>query len=344
MKRADFRSDTVTKPTPEMRRAMFEAVVGDDVFGDDPTVNELQARAARIFGTGDSLFVPSGTMGNQVSIKVLTRAGTEIICESGAHIFLFEGGALGLISGVQVRTLTGVRGRLDIDQVRQAIRSDNVHYPRTSLVAVENTHNMAGGAVIPLEDIDALWRLTREQGVALYIDGARIFNASVASGVPVREYAARCDLMSFCLSKGLGAPVGSLIVGSKERIAEARRVRKCLGGGMRQAGVLAAPAIIALEEMPPRLAADHERAQRLARGLAVHAVFSVDPAEVETNIVVVGVPVGRAGDIVQMFGGRGIDIVGLPGDRVRFVTHHQVDDSDVLRALEAAAEIAQELG
>ncbi|MBI3609553.1 MAG: threonine aldolase family protein [Nitrospirae bacterium] len=236
----DLRSDTVTRPTPAMRKVMAEAEVGDDVFGEDPTVNRLQERAAELLGKESALFVPSGIMANQLAIRALTQPGDEVILEAQAHIFHYEAGAGGALSGVQFYCLPGVRGILKADQVAEAIRTDEYYLPPTRLICLENTHNRGGGTIYPLETIRAVAKVARSRGVAMHLDGARIFNASAASGIPAADYAKPFDTVSFCLSKGLGAPVGSMICTTRNRIPHLRRLRRMFGGGMRQAGILAA--------------------------------------------------------------------------------------------------------
>ena len=262
----DLRSDTVTTPTPEMRRAMAEAEVGDDVFMEDPTVLRLEALAAERLGKEAALFVTSGTQGNQVSLMAHTQRGDEIILDENCHIFNYEVAALAVLSAVQARTLRGRHGILDPADVRDAIRPPNIHYPRNSLICLETTHNRGGGAVYPLETLQEIRRIATEHGLAVHLDGARLFNACVAMGVPAKEVAAQADSVTFCLSKGLGAPVGSVVTGSREFIDKARRARKMLGGGMRQAGVIAAAGIVALETMVERLREDHENARSAGRG------------------------------------------------------------------------------
>ncbi|HEV8524196.1 MAG TPA: threonine aldolase family protein, partial [Terriglobales bacterium] len=264
----DLRSDTVTKPTAEMRRAMAEAEVGDDVYGEDPTVNRLEQRAAEIFGREAALFVPSGTMGNQVAIKVHTQPGQEVICEERAHIYNFEMAMLGAFSGCVPRPIYGEDGILTWPEVKKRIAPKIYYRAQTGLVSLENTHNMAGGTVYRPEIGDEVCDGAHEAGIPVHLDGARIFNAAVGLGKPVAEITRKFDSVMFCLSKGLGAPVGSLLVGSQKFIEQARRVRKALGGGMRQAGVLAAAGLIALEKMPSRLQEDHANARFLAEGLA----------------------------------------------------------------------------
>ncbi len=278
----DLRSDTVTRPTPAMRRAMAEAEVGDDVLGDDPTVAAL----AQILGKESAVYMPSGTMTNQVAVRTWTEPGDEIIIEAGAHTYFFESGGPAALSGVMCRLIQGERGLFTADQVRAVLRPANEHFPRTRLVCVENTHNRGGGTVWPLRQVAEVAAVAREAGLKVHLDGARLWNASVAAGVPEKDYAAHFDSASVCFSKGLGAPVGSALAGTREFIARARRFRKMFGGGMRQAGIIAAGALYALEHHRERLAEDHANARRLAEGLAGLAGIEIDPATVETNIVV----------------------------------------------------------
>src|SRR5256885_4214371 len=274
----ELRSDTFTRPTPEMRQAMAEAELGDDVWGEDPTAISLQEHCADLFGMEAGLFVPSGTMGNEAALKALTNPGDDVIVESRSHVVLYEHGAPGVISGVVLRLIDGPNGRLPVDAVAEMIASANEHTSRPTLVWQENTHNVSGGRVIPLEHIAAVARVAREGGARTFLDGARIFNASVASGVPVRAYGAEVDALSFCFSKGLGAPVGSMLLGSSEFIGRARVIRQMLGGGMRQVGLLCAAARVAVDTMVERLAEDHQNAQVLAPGIADALPRSVDPA------------------------------------------------------------------
>ena len=339
---SDFRSDTVTRPTAAMRRAMAEAAVGDDVLGDDPTVLRLESLAAEIMGKEAGLFVPSGTMGNSVAVKVWTRELEEVILEARSHIFNMESTHLTFISRVTPRPLASRRGAMDPEEVERNIRHPSVHLPRTSLICVENTHNNWSGAVLPLANIKALREIAERHGIKLHMDGARLFNASTASGVPVREYAALADSVMFCLSKGLSAPVGSLLVGPRDFIEYGRRVRKALGGGMRQVGVLAAPGIIALTEMPGRLAEDHRRAKELASGLAAMPGIKLDPGNIETNIVIFEFSHPRISipSLVAELQKRKVLALALTGG-VRFVTHKDVDDEDVERAIAACKEILE---
>lgn len=337
----DLRSDTVTRPTPEMRRAMAEAEVGDDVYGEDPTVNRLEALAATMVGMEAALFVPSGTMGNQAAVLTHTRRGDEVICHEESHVFLYEVGGMALISGAQVRTLPGRRGFMSPADIAAAIRPENVHFPRTGLLCLENTHNRAGGTVATPDEVGAMAVAARDRGVPVHLDGARIFNAAVALGVPVSEFARHVDSLMFCLSKGLSAPVGSLLCGSRDFIERARRARKVLGGGMRQAGVLAAAGLVALESMVDRLAEDHENARVLAEGLAGLSGLDVDLATVQTNIVSLGVKETGLGApaFAAACRDRGLLMNAMSPTRVRLVTHKDVDRAAVLRAIEIVAEV-----
>ena len=326
----DLRSDTVTRPTPAMREAMATAEVGDDVFGDDPTVLRLEARAAELFGKEAAVFVPSGTMANQIAIGALTRPGDEAIVESQSHVLLNEVGSAARLWGCQLTALPGERGLLRPEDVEAAIREPDIHHPRTALLSIEDTHNFAGGAVLPLDGMDSLTSLARRHGLRVHLDGARVFNAQVASGVPVARIARDVDLVSTCLSKGLGAPVGSLVVTSRELIAVARRLRKALGGGMRQVGILAAAGLIALEEGPALLAEDHRRARALAEALGRCAGAELDPALVETNIVFVTTRPAARG-VQDGLEARGVLALALGANRMRFVFHRDAGD-DALQA------------
>lgn len=330
----DLRSDTVTKPTPEMRRAMADAEVGDDVFGDDPTVLQLEDMAATRMGKEAALFMPSGTMANNVAIKVWTSPGDEVLMDRDAHSLCFEVGAPGAISGVVTREFHSVRGVPDLDDVQACMHTENLHSPGTALIVLENTHNRAGGAVIPLECIREVREIATERGAQVHIDGARIFNASVASGVPVDEYASAADSICFCLSKGLGCPVGSLLCGTREFVEGARRMRKRLGGGMRQVGVLAACGIVALNTMVDRLAEDHARARHLADGLCGLPGIEVDADHVETNMVYFDTS-APAHELCAALEGLSVRCNPTASHRVRWVTHKDIDDEDAERALEA---------
>jgi threonine aldolase len=334
----DLRSDTVTRPTPAMREAMARAEVGDDVYGEDPTVNRLQERVAALLGKEAGLFVPSGTMANQVSLGVLTRPGDEIVCDAGAHCISFESGALAALWGVQARTVAAPRGLLDPADVEAAIRPAAEVYPRTRVVELENTHNRGGGAVYPLERVRALADLARRRGLHLYLDGARLWNACAATGVRPDAYAAGATLVSVCLSKGLGAPAGSVVCGPRDLLVEARRLRKRLGGGMRQAGVLAAAGLHALDHHLGRLAEDHDNARRLADLLArIPGASALFP--VETNLVFVAFAGRAAPDVAARLARAGVlaNPEGSRPDVVRFVTHLDVSRADVEDAAERAA-------
>lgn len=332
---ADFRSDTVTRPCAAMRRAMAEATVGDDVLGDDPTVRRAEERVAALAGREAALFVPSGTMGNQIAVKLHTRPGEEVICEERSHVFVNEAGGLGLISGVQARTLPGRDGAPDPAAIEAAIRDDDVHHPRTALVVLENTHNYAGGRIVPLATLRAVQALARPRGIALHLDGARLWNAVVATGVPLREWLGAVDTASVCFSKGLGCPVGSMVIGSREAIGRARRLRKALGGGLRQAGILAAAIEFALDHLVERLAEDHARARRLAEAFAALPGCRLEPRLVETNIVFVERPARDAVALERRLAEQGVLAIALAPDRLRFVTHRDVGDAEVARALAA---------
>jgi len=324
----DLRSDTVTRPTAAMREAMAHAEVGDDVYGEDPSVNRLQQVAAARLGVEAALFVPSGTMGNQAALRALSRPGDIVLAGEDAHLLVYEGGAASALSGLQVRTL-GRGGFFSGADVRRAMTPDESHFPRTRVVALENTHNRAGGRVLPLELAKDVASAARELGLSVHLDGARLFNAEVATGTPASAWASLCDTVTFCLSKGLGAPVGSLVCGSRERVRELHRARKLLGGGMRQAGVLAAAGLYALEHHVARLADDHEHARLLADGLQ-RLGFEVDPAP-ETNMVCFAVRDTRA--FLAATRARGVLVNPVVEGRFRAVTHLDVSREDVLEAL-----------
>ncbi|MGE0707018.1 MAG: low specificity L-threonine aldolase [Planctomycetota bacterium] len=338
---SDFRSDTVTRPTPEMRRAMAEAVVGDDVFGDDPTVNALEEEVAALFGKEAALFTPSGTMANLVALMTHCRHGDEVFVEEYSHTYNNEVGSAGAIAGVVTRTFASDRGRLDPARVERFARAGDLHQPGTRLLVVEQTHNFHGGRVVPLETLRALKDVCERRGMALHVDGARIFNAVVASGLAPAAYGEVCDSLQLCFSKGLGAPVGSALLGRRDFVAQARRMRKRLGGGMRQAGVLAAAAQLALRDGPRQMVTDHEHARALAAGAAEIAGAVIDPADVETNILFLKTTDGRAsyGPIAQGLAERGVLAIPIDDLGIRFVTHRDVDAEDVARALAALREL-----
>lgn len=339
----DLRSDTVTRPTAAMRAAMAAAEVGDDVYGEDPTINRLQERAAGIFEKEAALFVPSGTMGNQIAVKVHTRPGQEIVIEERGHILNYELGASAIFAGVTIRPVRSADGSgiLTWPEVAEVLSTDGIYdHTQTGLLCLENTHNLAGGTVMSAEHCAELCDNAHSAGIAVHMDGARIFNAAVASGSSVAELTRHCDSVQFCLSKGLGAPVGSVLVGSKEFIDEARIWRKRFGGGMRQAGIIAAAGLIALEESPKRLHEDHENAKRLAMGIAQIPGIAIDVAGVETNIVIFDVAcTGRSSaDIVSDLRERGILSIGF-GTKIRFVTHCDVSAEDITKSIVALASV-----
>jgi len=341
----DLRSDTVTRPTAKMRQAMAEADVGDDVYGEDPTVNRLEARAAEVFGREAGLFFPTGSMANQVAIRLHTRPGQEIICESRAHILDWEMGTTAVFSGCTLRTIKAERGILTWDLVRSAIFRDISFHASTSLICVENTHNMAGGTVMPVDTAREICDGAHGMGLPVHLDGARIFNAAAALGVTVKELTTGFDTVMFSLSKGLGAPVGSMLVGSEESMRRARNFRKAMGGGMRQAGVLAAAGLIALEEMPRRLAHDHANARVLAETVARHAVAEIELESAQTNIVIFRLRAGGdAAAFVMAMKQRGVLISAVGPRAVRFVTHLDVSREECERAASEVAEVLSDWG
>jgi len=337
----DLRSDTVTKPTPEMRRAMMEAEVGDDVYGEDPTVNLLEERAAEAAGKQAALFVPTGTMGNTIATKLLTEHGQEVICDSRAHILDYELAMVAWFSGCVVRAIPTADGILSWDEVKRFIKPVNPNTAPTGMVEIEDTHNMAGGTVYPMETVYEICDGAHEYGVKVHMDGARIFNAAEATGLPVREICAPADTVMFCLSKGLGAPAGSILAGPANLIAKGRIYRKRLGGGMRQVGVLAAAGLIALEDSPRKLAADHANARFLAEGLARIPGIQIDVARVATNIVVFDVSGTRHAPaaISVLLKRHGVLMNAINDRQVRAVTHYDVTREDCAQALAAVAEV-----
>ena len=338
----DLRSDTVTRPSPAMREAMARAEVGDDVYGEDPTVSRLEREVAALLGKEAALFVPSGSMGNQIALLLHTRPGDEVIVGEGAHLAWYESGAGAAIAGVQFATI-GRGGTFSADEVRAAAKPLRDYHPRTSLVALENTHNRGGGKVFPATEVTAVASVARELGFGLHLDGARLWNASVASGCAMNELAAPFDTVSVCFSKGLGAPVGSALSGSRETIGRARRFRKMLGGGMRQSGILAAGALYALEHQRERLQDDHANAQLLAAGLA-QAGFLLDPATVETNVVIARLDGDRAEQLAALAAKSSVLVGALDARTLRCVTHLDVDRQGVLEAIRVLAEAWKQLG
>jgi threonine aldolase len=339
----DLRSDTVTRPTPEMRRAMAEAEVGDDVFGDDPTVNRLQERAAKVFEKEAALWVPTGCMGNEIAVKVHTRPGQEIVIEERGHILNYELGAAALISGVTIRPVRSGdgSGHLTWEEIEPVLQVDPPYYASsTGLICLENTHNFAGGSVMTAEECAAVCKRAHAVGVPVHMDGARIFNAAVALTTSVADLTRECDSVMVTVSKGLGAPAGSLLLGNREFISEARTWRKRLGGGMRQVGILAAAGMIALEHGPKQLRADHENARRLAEGLADIRGLAVDIDRVVTNIVIFDIAAsGRSSaEIVESLKHRGVLAIGF-GTKIRMVTHLDVSRDQINEAMAALTEI-----
>ena len=332
----DLRSDTVTRPTPAMYEAMMSAPVGDDVFSDDPTVLELQDEAARLFGKEEALFCPSGTMANQIAIRVHTQRGDEVICEATCHTYLFEQGGMAQLSGVQAHPIPGAAGVVDIDRMRAAVRPDNEHFTRTRLVTIENTHNSSGGAVLPLDYVRDVGEFCREKGLTLHLDGARIANAEAATGISLADWAAPVDSVTCCLSKGLAAPTGTLLIGTRDFIARARRVRKVFGGGMRQVGILAAAGLVALRDMRARLVDDHRRASDLAR--ALNELDEVDIVAPATNLVYANLAFDAA-PFADALESRDVLAISLGPRQIRFVTHADVDDESIARAVEVVRDV-----
>lgn len=333
---ADFRSDTVTRPTDAMRKAMAECVVGDDVYGEDPTVNELQERCADLVGKEAALFVPSGTMGNQIAINLHTRPGQGAVCVETAHVRRYEVAGAAALSGVQWYPVATPNGEMGVDDIGALVGSTDYHVPEISLLCWENTHNTSGGTVVPLGVMAAGTEVARRHGMRVHLDGARLFNASVASGHSASDFAAHADTVQFCLSKGLGAPVGSMLCGPAELITAARRVRKRFGGGMRQAGVIAAAALVALEHRH-HLTDDHALARRLADGLADRLPGSTDPEACQTNMVVVDEWAAgfQPGELKDRLSSEGVLVGSMRPGMLRFVTHRDVDERDVDRLLAA---------
>jgi threonine aldolase len=337
----DLRSDTVTRPTAAMRAAMANAEVGDDVYGEDPTINKLQETAAEIFGREAALFVPTGSMGNSIAIRIHTRHGQEVLCESRAHILDWEMAMLAQFSGCVARTVAADRGILTWAHIRPAIAPKIYYKAQTGLISLENSHNMAGGTVTPLPVMEEIWAGAKQVGLPVHLDGARVFNAATALGIGVAELTRGFDSVSFCLSKGLGAPVGSILVGSKAFIDEARIHRKSLGGGMRQAGVLAAAGLIALTEMTKRLDEDHANARLLADAVAGVPGIAIDMETVQTNIVIFTLVDGGAAEFVAALKARGIASSAIGTHQVRFVTHFDVSREDCERAAKASVKVLE---
>jgi threonine aldolase len=339
----DLRSDTLTKPTPEMRAAMAAAELGDDVFGEDPTTNLLQERVAELCGTEAALFVPSGSMGNLISLRCMAGPGDEVICHADAHIYNYEVASMAAVGGIQARPIAGHWGVLEPDTIAAAVRNSFDTFPRTKVIALENTHNLAGGTVYPIDDIRAARKVADEYGLMMHMDGARIFNASVASGVPVSEYCSLVEGLTFCFSKGLACPVGSILVGSREFIKAAHRFRKMHGGGMRQTGVLTAACLVALDTMIDRLAEDHSNARRLAKGIQSISEGATVPANVQTNMVLMRTEAlgFTPSEFVEAVEAEGVRCLAYQQGTVRMVTHKDVSTEDIDYALEAISKISR---
>jgi len=332
MRIVDLRSDTITRPTPAMRRAMAEAEVGDDVFGEDPTVNRLEEIAAKRLGKEAALFVVSGTMGNLVSLLTHCGRGDEVLLGDRSHTFFYEQGGSSGLGGIHPRTLPNqLDGTLDLRHVEEAIRPDNVHFPRTRLIVLENTHNRCNGSPLTPEYMRSVGKIARRHNLKIHVDGARIFNAAVALGLEASDLVSEADSITFCLSKGLSAPVGSVVCGNRDFITEARRARKVVGGGMRQAGILAAAGIVAMTGMVDRLAEDHDNARRLAKGLADIEGLSVDPGSVQTNIVYMNITRDAllSGDLAELLGREGLLLLPTGPQQLRAVTNYHITEDDV---------------
>ena len=339
MKYIDLRSDTVTRPSKAMRKAIASAEVGDDVLGDDPTVIRLEEKVAALFNKEASLYVPSGTMGNQVALKTISQPGWEILCERECHIINYETAGPAIHSQLLVHPIDTERGVMTAEQIEARIRPDDIHAPRTKIVAIENTHNRHSGTVYPLDEIIKIRKVADKHSLLMHLDGARIWNAYAATGIPLADWAASFDSISVCLSKGLGAPVGSMIIGSKGFITKARRNRKLFGGGMRQAGLLAAAAIYALDHNLERLVEDHANARFLAEGLNRLDGFDIDLTHVQTNIVIVEIAgTGKKADeVLDILKQNGILAVPFGVTKIRFVTHLDVTEDDCQKAVEIIA-------
>jgi len=342
MRQVDLRSDTLTRPTPSMLQAMAEAQLGDDVFGEDPTINRLEEMAADRLGKEAAVFVASGTMGNLVSLLAHCGRGDEIILGSLSHTFFFEQGGSAAVGGIHPRTVANrPDGTLALYEIEAAVRSDNIHFPLTRLIVLENTHNLCGGHPLDIDYMQAVGDIARRHGLKIHVDGARFFNAAVALDVKADQLAADADSVSFCLSKGLGAPVGSVVCGSRDFIFQARRARKVLGGGMRQAGVLAAAGIVALNEMVDRLAEDHANARKLADGLAEMPGLSIDPSLIKTDIVYFEVKRDdmTVEELVNKLEERGVRMLPVGPGRIRAVTHYHITSDDIDYALGAFSKV-----
>jgi threonine aldolase len=338
----DLRSDTVTKPTPEMRLAMANAEVGDDVWGEDPTVQRLERRVADLLGKPAALFVASGTMGNQIGVRLHCQGGEEFLCDSGCHIYCYEQGAYAQLFGVAAHPVYTSDGVITVDHLEDQVRRDNVHYPLTRLVCLENTHNRGAGRVLPYDGVRAISAWAKSEGLARHLDGARLFNAVVATGISAAEWASHFDTVSVCFSKGMGAPVGSAIVGTEEQIARARRHRKAMGGGMRQVGIIAAGALYALEHNIERLAEDHATARIIGDAVEATPGLALDPPHVDTNIVIFRVEkeLGTAAALCERLRERGVLMMAFAPQKARAVTHLEISRSDAEHAAAALRDAA----
>lgn len=338
----DLRSDTVTKPTPEMRSAMANAEVGDDVIGDDPTVLQLEAYVAELLGKEAAVYMPSGTMTNQVALRVHTEPGDEVILESEAHIYYYEGGAPAALSGVMCRLVKGDRGIFTASDLKQVLRPEDVHFPRTKLVCLENTHNRGGGRIFPLAEIEAIAQVCQDHHLKFHLDGARFWNACIATGIAEADYARPFDTLSVCFSKGLGAPVGSALVGSADLMQRARRFRKLFGGGMRQSGIIAAGALYALQHHRQRLHEDHANAKRLAEGLQQIEGITVNPADVQTNMVVLQTVIPAA-VLADRLMEQGVAVFAVAPHAIRAVTSLTVTAEQIEQALDIVTTVMSSL-
>lgn len=339
----DLRSDTVTKPSPAMREAVFKAEVGDDVFEGDPTVKKLEMIVADLLGKENALFVPSGTMANQICLRALTLPGDEVILEQGSHIFNYEVGSASALSGLQLFPVKGIRGVITKEQIKERIRPDDIHIPKTRVISVENTHNRAGGTIFPLDEIARIVKLASEYQIKMHLDGARLWNAVIATGTPLHTWAKPFDSVSVCLSKALGAPIGSVIAGSEEFIKKGRRIRKMYGGGMRQVGIIAAAGIYAIENNFNRLVEDHRNAKLLAERLKDIEGFKIDMESVQTNIVVIDIQATKktVAQVLMELKDKGILLVPFGESKIRGVTHLDVKRNDILEAVEKFKEVFQ---
>ena len=337
----DLRSDTVTQPTPEMREAMANAEVGDDVLGDDPTVIALERRTAEILKKEAAVYMPSGTMTNQVAIRAHTQAGDEVLMDMNAHVYFYEAGAPAALSGVMCRLLPGVRGIFTAQDVKDALRPKNYHFPPSRLLCVENTHNRGGGSIWPVDLIAGVAETARTNNLRMHLDGARIWNATAATEIPEWEYAGYFDSVSVCFSKGLGAPVGSALAGDAAFIERARRFRKQFGGGMRQAGIIAAGALYALENNRARLVEDHTNAKLFAEGIRDLPGIDLDLATVETNIVSFRITTAPAAEIVQKLKSAGVLVLANAVDKIRVVTHLDVSREDIEKAVKIMRDVME---